>query len=86
LDLPFSIPFYRWLLGEENAISLADLGEVAPEVQSTLLRLNEIVKQREIIQADPTLDAMEKTEKVNLKKKSLQIKIFLLIFILFSTD
>lgn len=31
----------------------------------TLLRLNEIVKKREIIQADPTLDAMEKTEKVN---------------------
>ena len=65
LDLPFSIPFYRWLLAEESSVGLADLGQVAPEVQGTLLRLNEIVKQREIIQADPTLDAMEKTDKVS---------------------
>lgn len=64
MDLPFSIPFYRWLLTEENSLSLADLGQVAPEVQGTLLRLNEIVKKREIILADPTLDSMEKTEKV----------------------
>lgn len=66
--MPFSIPFYRWLLGEENSIGLADLGQVAPEVQGTLLRLNEIVKRREIIQSDPTFDAMEKTEKVNFYK------------------
>lgn len=67
MDLPFSIPFYRWLLNEENSLGLNDLGQVAPEVQGTLLRLNEIVKQREMIQADPTLDAMEKTEKVEKK-------------------
>jgi E3 ubiquitin-protein ligase TRIP12 len=64
LDLPFSIPFYRWLLSEESSLGLADLGQVAPEVHGTLLRLYEIVKQREIIQADSSLDAMEKTEKV----------------------
>jgi len=64
LDLPLSTPFYRWILGEENSLSLADLNQVAPEVQGTLLRLNEIVKKREIIQSDPTLDVMEKTEKV----------------------
>ena len=39
------------------------MGQVAPEVQGTLLRLNEIVKQRDIIQSE-TIDAMEKTEKV----------------------
>lgn len=65
LDLPYSIPFYRWLLAEENSIGLPDLDQVAPEVQVTLLRLNEIVKQRDLIQADLTLDAMEKTEKVH---------------------
>ncbi|XP_070496016.1 E3 ubiquitin-protein ligase TRIP12 isoform X2 [Chironomus tepperi] len=64
LDLPLSTPFYRWILGEENSLNLADLNQVAPEVQGTLLRLNEIVKKREIIQTDPTLDAMEKTEKI----------------------
>lgn len=64
--MPISIPFYRWLLNEESSISLADLGQIAPEVQGTLLRLNEIVKKREIVQADATLDAMEKTEKVSM--------------------
>uniref|UniRef100_A0A1Q3F208 E3 ubiquitin-protein ligase n=1 Tax=Culex tarsalis TaxID=7177 RepID=A0A1Q3F208_CULTA len=64
LDLPYSIPFYRWLLAEENSLALSDLDQVAPEVQGTLLRLNEIVKQRDLIQADPGLDAMEKTEKI----------------------
>uniref|UniRef100_A0A182NQL1 E3 ubiquitin-protein ligase n=1 Tax=Anopheles dirus TaxID=7168 RepID=A0A182NQL1_9DIPT len=64
LDLPYSIPFYRWMLSEESSLGLADLGQIAPEVQGTLLRLNEIVKQRDHIQADPTLNAMEKTEKI----------------------
>uniref|UniRef100_A0A182S9X7 E3 ubiquitin-protein ligase n=1 Tax=Anopheles maculatus TaxID=74869 RepID=A0A182S9X7_9DIPT len=64
LDLPFSIPFYRWMLSEESSLGLSDLGQIAPEVQSTLLRLNEIVKQRDQIQADPNLNAMEKTEKI----------------------
>jgi E3 ubiquitin-protein ligase TRIP12 len=67
LDLPFSIPFYRWLLGEENSLDLHDLGQVAPEVQGTLIRLQEIVKQRDIILSDTTLDAMEKTEKVGVR-------------------
>ena len=78
MDLPFSIPFYRWLLTEESSLGLADLGQVAPEVQGTLLRLNEIVKQREIIQVDPTLDAMEKTEKVN--KVLINFRSFLFLF------
>lgn len=64
--MPLSIPFYRWLLTEEHTFSLADLQQVAPEVQATLLRLNEIVKQRDAIQASTSLDAMEKTEKVFL--------------------
>uniref|UniRef100_A0A182VVU2 E3 ubiquitin-protein ligase n=1 Tax=Anopheles minimus TaxID=112268 RepID=A0A182VVU2_9DIPT len=64
LDLPYSIPFYRWMLSEESSLGLSDLGQIAPEVQSTLLRLNEIVKQRDQIQADPNLNAMEKTEKI----------------------
>ncbi|XP_055587415.1 E3 ubiquitin-protein ligase TRIP12 [Uranotaenia lowii] len=64
LDLPYSIPFYRWMLSEDSSLGLADLDQVAPEVQITLLRLNEIVKQRDMIQSDPSMDAMEKTEKI----------------------
>lgn len=64
LDLPCSIPFYRWLLCEEQTLSLADLAYVAPEVQSTLVRLYELVKQRDSIQQDATLDVIEKNEQV----------------------
>lgn len=66
LDLPFSIPFYRWLLNEELSVGLSDLSRVAPEVQQTLVRLQDVVHQREMILADSGLDAMEKTEKVIL--------------------
>ncbi|XP_039232178.1 E3 ubiquitin-protein ligase TRIP12 isoform X2 [Drosophila yakuba] len=64
LDLPFSLPFYRWLVSEEHSIGLADLMRVAPEVQNTLVRLQDLVRQREFILSDPNIDAMEKTEKI----------------------
>ncbi|EDW85023.2 uncharacterized protein Dwil_GK14424 [Drosophila willistoni] len=64
VDLPFSLPFYRWLVTEEHSIGLADLSRVAPEVQNTLVRLQDVVRQREYIFADPNIDAMEKTEKI----------------------
>nr|XP_013111631.1 unnamed protein product [Stomoxys calcitrans] len=64
LDLPFSIPFYRWILNEEHSVGLADLSRVAPEVQQTLARLQDVVHQRDMILADTSLDAMEKTEKI----------------------
>lgn len=65
MDLPFSIPFYRWLLNEESYVGLSDLARVAPEVQCTLVRLQDVVHQRDTILIDNGLDAMEKTEKVN---------------------
>ncbi|XP_055377638.1 E3 ubiquitin-protein ligase TRIP12 isoform X4 [Condylostylus longicornis] len=64
LDLPFSIPFYRWLLLEELSLGLAELALVAPEVQQTLVRLQDIVRQRDALLSDNTLDAMEKTDKI----------------------
>ena len=60
------------MLAEENSLALSDLDQVAPEVQVTLLRLNEIVKQRDLIQTDPSLDAMEKTEKVKASISSVE--------------
>lgn len=64
LDLPFSVPFYRWLLYEETSLGLADLATVAPEVQYTLKRLQNIVRERDEIMANPTLDTETKTAKV----------------------
>lgn len=68
LDMAFSTPFYRWLLGEEAALSLLDLGHIAPEVQLTLCRLMDVVRQRdEILGGDGgggAADATEKNDKV----------------------
>lgn len=63
--MPFSTTFYRWLLNEENSLSISDLAEIAPEVQATLLRLQDIVIKRDAIQSDTTFDVIEKTEKVS---------------------
>ncbi|XP_055903063.1 E3 ubiquitin-protein ligase TRIP12 isoform X3 [Eupeodes corollae] len=66
LDLPFSTPFYRWLLNEEHSIGLVDLEHVAPEVQKTLVRLKHIVQNREWIKQDTNLDSLQKKEKIEL--------------------
>lgn len=67
MDLPCSIPFYRWLLCEEQSLGLADLAFVAPEVQATLSRLHVLVKKRDRLQQDGSLDAAQKTEQVRLQ-------------------
>lgn len=64
LDLPFSIPFYRWLLAEETSLNLCELAAVAPEVQSTLKRFQNIVRERDEILANPAIDQDTKTYKV----------------------
>lgn len=65
MDLPFSIPFYRWLLTEENSLHLADLAAVAPEVQTTLKRLQNLVRERDEILMNPELDEETKNYKVS---------------------
>lgn len=42
------------------------MARVAPEVQATLTRLHEIVKQRDAIQQDTSVDVNEKTEQVSI--------------------
>lgn len=65
LDMSFSTPFFRWLLAEESALSLLDLGCIAPEVQMTLCRLMDMVRQRDEVLASGTGDAAEKNDKVS---------------------
>lgn len=64
LDMSFSTPFFRWLLSEESALSLLDLGCIAPEVQMTLCRLMDVVRQRDEILASGGGVDVEKNEKV----------------------
>lgn len=65
MDLPFSVPFYRWLLYEDSSLGLSDLASVTPEVQTTLKRLQNIVRERDEILTNSSLDQDTKNKKVN---------------------
>lgn len=53
LDLPFSVVFYRWLLGHEGTLSLPDLAQVCPAVHATLGRLQQVARLRDRLAQDP---------------------------------
>lgn len=80
MDLPCSIPFYRWLLSEEHSLGLADLSKVAPEVQATLIRLHELVKKRDGILADMAIDALEKNLLVCAEGREILCFLFFINF------
>ncbi|KAL0280843.1 UNVERIFIED_CONTAM: hypothetical protein PYX00_002014 [Menopon gallinae] len=46
LDLPFSLAFYRWLLGQEGSLHLPDLVYVAPQVHQTLAKMQSFLRRR----------------------------------------
>ncbi|XP_033337253.2 E3 ubiquitin-protein ligase ctrip isoform X1 [Megalopta genalis] len=64
LDLPFSLTFYRWLLGEEHTLTVSDLAYVSPEVHRTLSKLQEVVRQKESMEKDQTLRPHEKAQLI----------------------
>ena len=64
LDLPFSLTFYRWLLGQEQCLTLADLVHVSPDIHKTLRKMQEIVRKRDAILDDPELSTSEKNSEV----------------------
>ncbi|XP_020285612.1 E3 ubiquitin-protein ligase TRIP12 isoform X2 [Pseudomyrmex gracilis] len=64
LDLPFSLTFYRWLLGEEHTFTLADLAHVCPDVYRTLSKLQEVVRKKEAMEKDQTLQSNERAQLI----------------------
>ncbi|XP_015524693.1 E3 ubiquitin-protein ligase TRIP12 isoform X1 [Neodiprion lecontei] len=64
LDLPFSLTFYRWLLGEEHTLTLNDLCYVCPDVYRTLCKLQDIVRRKEAIERDQTLRPAERNQLI----------------------
>ena len=39
VDLPFSLPFYQWLLREESTLTSQDLRNIDPTIASTVSQL-----------------------------------------------
>ncbi|CAG9769753.1 unnamed protein product [Ceutorhynchus assimilis] len=64
LDLPFSLTFYRWLLGHEQCLTLADLKYVSPDIYVTIRKMQAIVRQRDEILHNGDLSEEEKMEQV----------------------
>ena len=64
LDLPFSVVFYRWLLGQEATLSLPDLAHVCPEVHRTLCHLQVVQRLKEQIERDADLTASQRKDRI----------------------
>lgn len=56
--------FYRWLLGQETSLTLADLVHVSPNIHRTLRKMQEIIRQRDAIVSNDSLTQEEKEERV----------------------
>ncbi|XP_067014060.2 E3 ubiquitin-protein ligase TRIP12 isoform X3 [Anabrus simplex] len=75
LDLPFSVVFYQWLLGQESTLELADLAHVCPDVHRTLRRLQSVARLKDKLERDPELSPVqckEMVERLNLDGCPLQ--------------
>ncbi|XP_048518532.1 E3 ubiquitin-protein ligase TRIP12 isoform X3 [Dendroctonus ponderosae] len=64
LDLPFSLTFYRWLLGHEHCLTLADLKHVSPDIYSTIRKMQDVVRARDEILQNSALTEEEQSELV----------------------
>lgn len=62
--MPFSLTFYRWLLGHENCLSIVDLNHITPDLYQTLRKMQEIVRKRDAILASDELNEPEKLQQV----------------------
>merc|ERR1719410_2827726 len=65
IDLPFSQPFYQWLLGEEATFDVADLKGIDPEIATTAVKLQGIVHKKARLEADRALSASERQEQIS---------------------
>lgn len=65
LDLPFSLTFYRWLLGHEQCLTLIDLKDVSPDIYVTIRKMQDIVRERDEILLNGDLAEEEKMELVS---------------------
>lgn len=64
LDIPFSVTFYRWLLGQENCLTLTDVKYVSPNIYKTLRKMEIIVRARDAILSNDDLSEEEKNEQI----------------------
>ena len=52
LDIPLSLVFYKWMLGQEHSLTSADLQFIDPVIAKSFLQLEDILRQKHRILAD----------------------------------
>ncbi|XP_023345840.1 E3 ubiquitin-protein ligase TRIP12 [Eurytemora carolleeae] len=65
LDLPFSRPFYQWLLQEEHVLDLQDLVGIDPDIANTVTHLQGIVAKKQKLENDEKLTVAERKEEIS---------------------
>jgi len=63
LDIPFSMPFYKLILGEE--LDLDSLKIIYPDIGTVVCQLERFCRGRSKISTDSTLDPAEKIKKIS---------------------
>lgn len=53
LDLPLSVPFFKWIIGEE--LSIHDLALIDPELAGSLEKLVSLCEAKRLIEQDKSL-------------------------------
>ncbi|KAK3585607.1 hypothetical protein CHS0354_004513 [Potamilus streckersoni] len=52
IDVPFSLVFYRWLLGQEHSLTSSDIRHIDPVVSKSFCQLEDILRQKKTILMD----------------------------------
>ena len=60
IDLPFSQPFCKWIIGLESTLQLSDIQNIDAILFKSLSQLNDLVKRKKAIERDPahTIETM----------------------------
>ena len=64
LDLPFSQPFYQWLLREEQSFGSRDLMNIDPTIANTVSQLEGIVRKKRRLEEDEKITSVERQTQI----------------------
>ncbi|XP_063890837.1 E3 ubiquitin-protein ligase TRIP12 isoform X2 [Helicoverpa armigera] len=65
VDIPLSVSMYRWLVSEEQWLSLSDVRHVAPELWRSLCRLRSVAERARQLAADPRHSPDQRTQLIS---------------------
>jgi E3 ubiquitin-protein ligase TRIP12 len=67
--MPFSIVFYKWILGQEETLNLEDLIHVDINLYEQFKKLQSIVRIRDILMTQNQISNQQIINKINNKKR-----------------